>query len=297
MDEDLFSLGGDAPAPRTLSDRNRDHRAPLAVRMRPRTLEEVVGQQSALEPGSPLRRLVGGRRLPDVAQLGDPVGPSRAQGRRLSPMWWRSPVIVSSSRSLQCWPVSRTSARWSTRRARGCAPSAGRPCSSSTRCTASRNPSRTPCCPSVENRWVTLIAATTENPYFSVISPLLSRSIVLTLESAGARGPRRARRPCPRGRARISAGSVTLAEDAREALLRLGGGDARKILTSLEAAAAAALMKDSAGDRCRDPRPGRQSRRGALRPGRGSALRRHQRLHQVDARAAMSMPPCIIWHG
>ena len=58
MDEDLFSLSGDAPAPRTLSDRNRDHRAPLAVRMRPRTLDEVVGQHAALEPGSPLRRLV-----------------------------------------------------------------------------------------------------------------------------------------------------------------------------------------------------------------------------------------------
>src|SRR5690625_7756271 len=58
MEEDLFSLGGDAPVPRTLSDRNRDHRAPLAVRMRPRTLEEIVGQSSALEPGSPLRRLV-----------------------------------------------------------------------------------------------------------------------------------------------------------------------------------------------------------------------------------------------
>ena len=36
--------------------------------------------------------------------------------------------------------------------------------------------------PAVENRWVTLIAATTENPYFSVISPLLSRSLLLTLE-------------------------------------------------------------------------------------------------------------------
>src|SRR5690625_1544868 len=46
MEEDLFSLGGDAPVPRTLSDRNRDHRAPLAVRMRPRTLEEIVGQRS-----------------------------------------------------------------------------------------------------------------------------------------------------------------------------------------------------------------------------------------------------------
>src|SRR4029077_311057 len=35
--------------------------------------------------------------------------------------------------------------------------------------------------PAVENRWVTLVAATTENPYFSVVSPLLSRSLLLTL--------------------------------------------------------------------------------------------------------------------
>ena len=58
---------------------------------------------------------------------------------------------------------------------------AGRPCCSSTRSTASPRPSRTRCCPAVENRWVTLVAATTENPSFSVISPLLSRSLLLTL--------------------------------------------------------------------------------------------------------------------
>ena len=66
--------------------------------------------------------------------------------------------------------------------------------------------------PAVENRWVTLIAATTENPYFSMISPLLSRSLLLTLESLtdedirglhASRAHRRARargrrRPCPR---------------------------------------------------------------------------------------------------
>ena len=57
--------------------------------------------------------------------------------------------------------------------------------------------------PAVENRWVTLVAATTENPYFSVVSPLLSRSLLLTLAplsdddiaDAGATG----RWPTPRG--------------------------------------------------------------------------------------------------
>src|SRR5699024_676326 len=101
--------------------------------------------------------------------------------------------------------------------------------------------------PSVENRWVTLIAATTENPYFSVISPLLSRSIVLTLDSL-EREDLDSLVDRALADERGLDGAVTLTDDAREALLRLGGGDAnaRKTLTAREAAAAAALMKDSA---------------------------------------------------
>ncbi|MHC3000297.1 replication-associated recombination protein A [Microbacterium sp. HJ5] len=90
--------------------------------------------------------------------------------------------------------------------------------------------------PGVENGWVVLIAATTENPSFSVISPLLSRSLLLTLKPltdddlrmlidravADARG---------------LAGSVALGDDARDALVRLSSGDARRALTALEAAA------------------------------------------------------------
>ena len=62
--------------------------------------------------------------------------------------------------------------------------------------------SRTPCCPGVENGWVILVAATTENPSFSVISPLLSRSLLLTLETAQRRRPRHRRRPRRRRPAR-----------------------------------------------------------------------------------------------
>ena len=94
--------------------------------------------------------------------------------------------------------------------------------------------------PSVENRWVTLVAATTENPFFSVISPLLSRSLLLTLEPltdddvrvagrAGARRRARARRPGRRSSRR-----------AMDHLVRLSGGDGRRALTALEAAAGAA---------------------------------------------------------
>ncbi len=93
--------------------------------------------------------------------------------------------------------------------------------------------------PAVENRLVTLIAATTENPSFSVISPLLSRSLVLTLRPltdedlntlvdralADERG---------------LAGAYTLADDARAAMLSMAGGDARRVLTYLEEAARSA---------------------------------------------------------
>jgi putative ATPase len=98
--------------------------------------------------------------------------------------------------------------------------------------------------PGVENRWVTLVAATTENPFFSVISPLLSRSLLLTLESltdddiavlldralADERGLN---------------GEFELAQDARDHLLRMAGGDARRALTYLEAAAGGARAKQA----------------------------------------------------
>jgi putative ATPase len=93
--------------------------------------------------------------------------------------------------------------------------------------------------PGVENRWVTLVAATTENPFFSVISPLLSRSLLLTLEpltDEDVGGVVDAALTDERG----LGGAVALADDARDHLLRLAGGDARRALTYLEAAAGAA---------------------------------------------------------
>ncbi len=93
--------------------------------------------------------------------------------------------------------------------------------------------------PGVENGWVILVAATTENPSFSVISPLLSRSLLLTLETlsdddlgtvidravADERG---------------LAGRFQLDPEARAALIRLASGDARRALTALEAASVTA---------------------------------------------------------
>ncbi|WP_371202016.1 replication-associated recombination protein A [Microbacterium sp. BWT-B31] len=97
--------------------------------------------------------------------------------------------------------------------------------------------------PGVENGWVVLIAATTENPSFSVISPLLSRSLLLTLrpltdDDLGMLIDRALTD------ARGLAGAVDLEPEARAALIRLASGDARRALTALEAAASIALPEE-----------------------------------------------------
>jgi putative ATPase len=93
--------------------------------------------------------------------------------------------------------------------------------------------------PGVENGWVILIAATTENPSFSVISPLLSRSLLLTLEQLseddlGLLIDRAVTEPRGLGDA------IELDPDARAAIIRMSSGDARRALTALEASALAA---------------------------------------------------------
>jgi putative ATPase len=102
--------------------------------------------------------------------------------------------------------------------------------------------------PAVENRLITLIAATTENPSFSVIAPLLSRSLLLTLESLTPEDLTslidRALTD-PRGLHAPSDGSYTISDEARSQILRLAGGDARRVLTYLEEAAAGATAVGS----------------------------------------------------
>lgn len=101
--------------------------------------------------------------------------------------------------------------------------------------------------PGVENGWVILIAATTENPSFSVISPLLSRSLLLTLQpltddDIGLLVDRAV------DDARGLNGAVALSDEARSALVRLASGDARRALTGLEAGAAVAMSHAAAAD-------------------------------------------------
>ena len=212
--------------------------APLAVRMRPRTLEEVVGQDHLVRPGSPLRALVdpGERRVaPSSLVL---VGPPGTGKTTLA-------YLVAHAGNRHFVELSAVSA--GVRDVRAAVEAARRALLGGRETVLFidevhrfSKAQQDALLPSVENRWVTLVAATTENPSFSVISPLLSRSLVLTLRplDAAALSALVARALVdPRG----LAGAVTLDDAALEHLLRLAGADARKALTILEAAAGAAV--------------------------------------------------------
>lgn len=206
--------------------------APLAVRMRPATLDEVVGQQHLLGPGSPLRRLVAGQ--PMSVFLWGPPGVGKTT----------LAAIVSKASGARFVELSAVTV--GVKELRGELEAARRELDRG-RTTVLfidevhrfSKTQQDALLPAVENRIVTLIAATTENPSFSVISPLLSRSLLLRLKPlTDADIATLVDRSLTD--ARGLAGELTLADAARDDLVRLAGGDARRALTYLEEAAASA---------------------------------------------------------
>lgn len=234
--EGLFEVGepsGTRPGAGTLAGNNHAS-APLAVRMRPRTLEELAGQRSLLAAGSPLRRLVEGDQ-PMSLILWGPPGTGKTT----------IAAILSGQTDREFVEVSAVSA--GVKEVRSAIESARNRLARTGQETVLfvdevhrfSKAQQDALLPGVENRWVTLIAATTENPFFSVISPLLSRSLLLTLESLtddDVRGVLRSAVSDERG----LGGMVEVTEEALDHLVRLAGGDARRALTYLEAAAGAA---------------------------------------------------------
>lgn len=216
-----------------------DAHAPLAVRMRPRSLEEVVGQDHLLAPGSPLRRLV----EPGSGQVG--VASVILYG---PPGTGKTTLAYLVARLSQRRFVELSALTAGVKDVRAVVADARRRLAATGEETVlfidevhrfSRS-QQDSLLPSVENRWVTLMAATTENPSFSVVSPLLSRSLLLTLHPLQADDVARLVDRALTD-ARGLGGRVGLEPEARDQIVRLAGADARKSLTVLEAAAGAAL--------------------------------------------------------
>lgn len=221
--------------------------SPLAVRMRPATVDEIAGQQHLLEPGSPLRRLIepaaGGRAAPSSVILWGPPGTGKTTLAYLV-------ATVSGRRFVELSAVTAgvKDVRQVVEDARRRLATGGDETvlfvDEVHRFSKSQQDALLP---SVENRWVTLVAATTENPSFSVNSPLLSRSLLLTLRPLETEHVRELILRAVTDERGLG-GSVELSSDATDHLLRLSGGDARKALTILEAAAGAVLSDEvSAG--------------------------------------------------
>ncbi len=206
--------------------------APLAVRMRPSSLDEVVGQDHLLQPGSPLRRLVEGSGMASAILYGPPGSGkttlaslvSQATGRRFE--------------ALSALSAGVKEVRAVIDTARRAAAHGEQTVLFIDEVHRFSKTQQDALLAAVENRVVLLVAATTENPSFSVVAPLLSRSLILQLHpltSDDVRAVVQRAIDDPRG----LDGQVPVTPEAVDLLVRLAAGDARRALTALEVAAEA----------------------------------------------------------
>jgi putative ATPase len=211
--------------------------APLAVRMRPRNLDEVIGQQQLLGAGTPLRRLIEGDANLSLLLWGPP-----GTGKTTLAML----VATTTGRRF----VEMSAVTSGVKDVRAAIETAKDQLALYHRQTVLfidevhrfSKTQQDALLPGVERGTVSLVGATTENPYFSVVSPLLSRSLLLRLEPLSDDDIRTVVRRALTDE-RGLAGALSIDAAAEDHLVRMSGGDARRALTALEAAAGTAEAK------------------------------------------------------
>ena len=230
---ELFSFdteGGDLSASQGVE---LSENAPLAARLRPDNLSEVLGQDHVISEGTPLRRLLDGLpgAPPSIILFGPPgVGKTSlalllSKGRRFRQLSAVNAGVKDVREEID-------SAKFQL------AHKGVQTLLFIDEVHRFNKAQQDALLPAVEDKLITLVAATTENPAFSIISPLLSRSLVLTLNALSDKSAEKLIDRAltdPKG----LNNKIAMDGDAKSELIKISNGDGRRILTYLEAAAGA----------------------------------------------------------
>ena len=210
------------------SPNERTAAAPLSTRMRPRSLDEFVGQEHAVGPGSVLRRALEEDALPSLVLWGPPGSGKTTLARIVATM------TSSAFEAVSAVGAGVADLRRIVERGRERLRVGRRTVLFIDEIHRFNKAQQDAILPHVEDGTVTLIGATTENPSFEVIAPLLSRSRVFRLEALEREDLKKI---VERGAAELGA---AISADGMDALLEGARGDARVALNGLETAAALA---------------------------------------------------------